>query len=114
MLQASSQIDSSPAFTSNSYNVNALFKTQADSITRATGASVEAIKNNIRARHHTIDPIKVFVREGMAMVFDGHYRYQAFVELGLSRVPILYIHENQLKLYAVYDTAKKMLKAAYK
>ncbi len=48
------------------------------------------------------------------MVFDGHHLYQAFVELGLSRIPIQYIHENQLKLYTVYDTAKKMLEAAHK
>jgi len=115
LVQASSQIDSSPTFTSNSYNVSELFKTQADSITRATGASVEAIKKTILEQGaHTIEPIKIFVRDGMAMIVDGHHRYQAFVELGLSRIPIQYIHENQLKLYTAYDTAKKMLEAAYK
>ncbi|HBG11026.1 MAG TPA: hypothetical protein DDX68_02255 [Clostridium sp.] len=39
----------------------------------------------------------------MAMIVDGHHRYQA-LELGLSRI---LIHENQLKLYTAYDTAKK-------
>lgn len=84
-------------------------------MTRTTGASVEAIKITILEQGaHTIEPIKVLVRVGMAMVVDGHHRYHVFVELGLSRIPIQYIHENQLKLYMVYDTAKKMLEAAYK
>lgn len=51
-------------FTTNSYNVSELFKTQPDSITRVTGASVEAIKSTMLEQGaHTIEPIKVFVRE---------------------------------------------------
>lgn len=92
-----------------------MFKTQPDSITRTTGASVAAIKTTILEQGaHTIEPIKVFVRDGMAMIVDGHHRYQAFVELGLARIPIQYIHKTQLKLYTAYDTTKKMLEAAYK
>lgn len=30
---------------------------------------------------------------------DGHHRYEAFVQLGYDRVPIKYVHRNQLGRY---------------
>lgn len=79
------------------------------------GHSTKVVANTVgRTELYTIEPIKVFVRDGMAMVVDGHHRYKAFLELGLSRIPIQYIHENQFNLYTAYDTAKKMLEATYK
>ena len=41
-------------------------------------------------------PIEVRVHKGKALVVDGHHRLEAFRQLGYDRVPIKYIHGNQL------------------
>lgn len=49
-----------------------------------------------------MDPILVRVENGTAYVVDGHHRLQAFQELGVDRVPIHYVHSNELGRMGVH------------
>jgi len=55
---------------------------------------------NMQQAKRVKTPIIVYVEEGQAFIVDGHHRYQAFVNLGYERVPIKYIHANQV--YSIY------------
>ncbi len=45
---------------------------------------------------NAITPIEVRVHNGQALIVEGHHRFEAFRQLGYDRVPIKYIHSNQL------------------
>lgn len=45
---------------------------------------------------NAVKPIEVRVHDGQALIVDGHHRLEAFKQLGYDRVPIKYIHSNQL------------------
>lgn len=58
---------------------------------------VELIKQTILEKGpNAVKPIEVRVHDGQALIVDGHHRLEAFKQLGYDRVPIKYIHSNQL------------------
>ena len=84
---------SSSKIDGTSYDINKLIKTQ--SYTYPDGVSV--IKERIlKNGAQSVLPIEVRVHKGKALVVDGHHRLEAFRQLGYDRVPIKYIHGNQL------------------
>lgn len=62
----------------------------------------------------SVQPIEIRVHEGKALVVDGHHRLEAFRQLGYKRVPIKYIHGNQLGKtqkdgYTYYRSLERLL-----
>lgn len=58
---------------------------------------VELLKQTIVENGpNAVKPIEVRVHDGQALIVDGHHRLEAFKQLGYDRVPIKYIHSNQL------------------
>lgn len=45
---------------------------------------------------NAVKPIEVRVHEEQALIVDGHHRLEAFKQLEYGRVPIKYLHNNQL------------------
>ncbi|MDF9824485.1 hypothetical protein M2475_000797 [Breznakia sp. PF5-3] len=81
-----------------SYDAKQLYKTQPDS--HANRSTIEGRKESIKTKGpNVVDPIPVRVHNGQALIMDRHPRYKAFVELGYERIPIKYIHENQIINY---------------
>lgn len=81
-----------------SYDAKKLFKTQPKQFTKES--RIRAIMEQIeREGIDSIDPISVYVHKGDALIVDGHHRYEACVRLGMKRVPIKYIHKNQIPRY---------------
>lgn len=79
-----------------SYDAKKLYKTQPDFVTNE-GPSTRSLMEKISSEGpNSVDPIPVYVDNGNALIVDGHHRYQAFINLGYDRVPIKYIHENQI------------------
>ncbi|MBQ5989045.1 MAG: ParB N-terminal domain-containing protein [Oscillospiraceae bacterium] len=66
-----------------------------------------------------IPPIVVRVHDGKALIVEGHHRLEAFRQLGYERVPIKYVHSNQLgKIrkdgYTYYRTLEELLNGMIK
>lgn len=94
-----------------SYDARQLYQTQPSS--HITQSTVEGMKETIRNQGpNAIEPIPVRVHNGQTLIVDGHHRYQAFLELGYDRVPIKYIHENQISTYGriLQDLLNSMFK----
>ncbi len=76
-----------------SYDVNKMKKTQPYTFQN----TVEKYKKQILAEGpNSIDPIRVRVHNGEALIENGHHRFEAFLQLGYDRVPIEYLHKSQL------------------
>ena len=81
------------------YDISKLQRTQPYIDDAEVSALKELIqKDGIKA----VDPILVRVENGTAYVVDGHHRLQAFQELGVDRVPIHYVHSNELERMGVH------------
>lgn len=94
-----------------SYDINKLYKTQPSSYTDK--GVVENMMDSIQKNGpEAVPPIPVRVHQGQALVVDGHHRLAAFSELGYDRVPIKYIHGNQIGNYG--RTLADLLSGMYK
>ncbi len=81
-----------------SYDVNKLLKTQP--MEAVNTREVKRMIDLINAKGpSSLPPISIYVRDGNAYVVDGHHRLEAFIQAGYNRVPIQYVHENQLKQF---------------
>jgi hypothetical protein len=94
-----------------SYDINKLYKTQPSKWTNR-GTVINMKDSILESGSNAVPPIPVRVHKGQALIVDGHHRFQAFSELGYNRVPIKYIHENQIKNYG--RTLKDLLDGMYK
>ena len=83
----------SSQITGRSYDINKLHKTQSYTYKDNVDIIKDAI---IEQGPNAITPIEVRVHNGQALVVEGHHRLEAFRQLGYDRVPIKYIHSNQL------------------
>jgi|GEM_PF-5710559 len=83
-----------------SYNINKLLKTQPGELTqlKAVRQLRDFINNSESGVLNELE-IPVYIRDGEAYIVDGHHRIEAFKEAGYNRIPIKYIHENQIKNY---------------
>jgi hypothetical protein len=78
---------------SASYDINKLLKTQPYLYTEVVSNIKETI---IDQGPNAIKPIEIRVHNGQVLVVEGHHRLEAFRQLGYARVPIKYLHGNQL------------------
>nr|WP_281180439.1 ParB N-terminal domain-containing protein [Paenibacillus tianmuensis] len=95
-----------------SYDINKLYKSQPSNNTHETGINdlIEVIQEK---GPEAVPPIPVYVHSSQAIIVDGHHRLEAFRRLGYERVPIKYIHKNQIeKLH--YRTLEDVLAGMHK
>lgn len=94
------------------YDISKLQRTQPYIDSTEVSALKELIqKDGIEA----VNPILVRVENGTAYVVDGHHRLQAFQELGVDRVPVHYVHSNELGKMGVHGylrTIDEMIEGA--
>lgn len=101
---------SSSEIKGTSYDINKLYKTQPYRDSAEVNGIMETIQTN---GPNSIEPIKVLVYDGKAIVIDGHHRLAAFEKLGYDRIPIKYVHKN--KVYKEYGlTVEDLLELIYK
>lgn len=85
--------DASKVIKGTSYDINKLYKTQP----YIRDVNVKGIKEIIQSKGpNAVEPIKILVHKSDALVIDGHHSLEAFKQLGFNRVPIRYMHKNQV------------------
>jgi RHS repeat-associated protein len=77
----------------SSYDISKIQKTQSYIYQENVNIIKEAI---IKQGPSSITPIEIRVHDSQALVVEGHHRLEAFQQLAYDRVPIKYIHSNQL------------------
>ncbi len=79
------------------YNVKDLYKTQPDKLTyKWLKNVVDSIKQN---GYNVNEPVIIYVDNGKPLIVEWHHRFEAAKLLGYRRIPIKYIHKNQIKKY---------------
>lgn len=72
-------------------------------------SEVSAIKEIIAEQGpNSIDPILVRIEKNIAYVVDGHHRLEAFKSLGYDRVPIHYVHAEELGREGVHGFLRSL------
>jgi len=100
------------SITSTSYDINQILSTQPLSFTNF--AQSKAVSKVIHfGGYQAVKPIPVWVNNGNAYAIDGHHRLEAFRMLGYKRVPIKYVHTNQISNYSKLTPAQ-MVEYGYK
>ena len=89
-----------PIIKGTSYDINKLYKTQPLKEPFTSEHGVQLTIEKIKCEgYESVEKIVVYVDNGIPLVVDGHHRLEAFRRLGYKRVPIKYIHKNQIKNY---------------
>jgi len=92
------------------YNIGELYKTQPDQLTKKWLYNV--INSILENGFDTKNPVIVYIDNGEALIVDWHHRFEAAKQLKYKRIPIKYIHKNQIRNY--WRTLEELRMMAFK